>query len=181
MEHFTTKEQDEIINQFLDVIKVNDYLRESREKRERCKCKDCRKHERYCVLNELPIPENIIKNIYGFAYRCVTCEKAKRIEEVLDEQLETNVLQFCNVDNLLLSLERLFPSYETAKMHIKNISESRYKKFVRLYKERMECNDNKEIREFIEYTLKLNFDTTVRDFNKVIREYFNKPNFDILN
>ena len=30
---FTQKEQDEIINGFLDVIKVRDYIRESREKR----------------------------------------------------------------------------------------------------------------------------------------------------
>ena len=87
MVSFTVKEQDEIINQFLDVIKVNDYLRESREKRERCKCKDCRKHERYCVLNEMPIPENIVNDIYGFAYKCVKCAGAKHNEEVLEANL----------------------------------------------------------------------------------------------
>ena len=66
-------------------------------------------------------------------------------------------------------------------MHIKNITERRYKKLVRLYKERMECNDNKEIRGFIEYRFQLDFKNTVRDVNKVIREYFKKPNFDLLN
>ena len=60
-EMFTQKEQDEIINDFLDVIKVRDYIRESREKRDKCKCKDCKKHERYCTLYESPLPENIIK------------------------------------------------------------------------------------------------------------------------
>ena len=38
----TKKEQDEIMNNFLDVIKVRDCIRESREKRDTCKCKDCK-------------------------------------------------------------------------------------------------------------------------------------------
>ena len=76
-EMFTHKQQDEIINDFLDVIKVSDYIRESREKQDKCKCKDCKKkHERYCTLYELPLPENMINNIYGFTYRCWRCEEA---------------------------------------------------------------------------------------------------------
>ena len=181
MVSFTVKEQDEIINQFLDVIKVNDYLRESREKRERCKCKDCRKHERYCVLNEMPIPENIINNIYGFVYTCYDCEKQLKTEEDLEETLETNTLCLFNVDKLLFRVSDSFPVYDLVKKVIYNITERRYRKLTRLYNERMDCNDNKEIREFIEYTLKLDFTNTVRDFNRIIRRMCDKPDFDILN
>ena len=51
---------------FLDFIKVSDYIRKSREKQDKCKCKDCRTHDRYCALYEVPLPENIIGHIYGF-------------------------------------------------------------------------------------------------------------------
>ena len=181
MVSFTAKEQDEIINQFLDVIKVNDYIKESREKRKRCKCKDCRKHERYCVLNEMPLPEHIINNIYGFVYTCYDCEKRVEAEKELEDTLETNSLCLFNVDKLIFSVSDNFPVYTLAKKVIYNITESRYKKFLGLFKERMACNDNKEIREFIEYTLKLDLNKTVRDFNRIIRRMCEKPDFDILN
>ena len=72
---FNQKEQDEITNNFLDVVKVRDYFRELKEELRNCKCKDCKKHERYSTLYELPLPENIINNIYGFAYFCGDCQK----------------------------------------------------------------------------------------------------------
>ena len=71
---FNQKEQDEIINNFLDVVKVRDYFRELKEERRNCKCKNCKKHERYSTLYELPLPEKII-NIYGFVYFCRDCQK----------------------------------------------------------------------------------------------------------
>ena len=39
---FKQKEQDEIINDFLDVVKVQDYFRELKEERRNCQCKDCK-------------------------------------------------------------------------------------------------------------------------------------------
>ena len=132
---FNQKEQDEIINNFLDVIKVSDYIRESKKKRDICKCKDCKKHERYCALYDLPLPENIINNIYGFAYRCWRCEKAKDKEEALEERLETNDLVLYDVDKLILSLEHIFPLYDTVKHVITNITMKRYNMFKKLFNE----------------------------------------------
>ena len=76
IEMFSEQEQEEIINQFLDVIKVN-YIANSELKRKNCKCNDFKKHDRYCVLNQMPLPENILNNIYGFTYSCYDCEKRK--------------------------------------------------------------------------------------------------------
>ena len=97
---FNQKEQDEIINNFLDVIKVSDCIRESREKRQKCRCKDCKKHERYCTLYALPLPENIITNIYGFTYQCYDCDRATYKENVSIERHEDNELCLFDVDKL---------------------------------------------------------------------------------
>ena len=69
---FTQKEQDEIINGFLDVIKVSNYIRESREKRDKCKCKDCKKHEHYCTLNEMPLPKILLLLIMALLISAMT-------------------------------------------------------------------------------------------------------------
>ena len=50
---FNKKEQDEIINNFLDVVKVRDYFRELNEERRNCKCKDCKKN-----TNVIPLYTN---------------------------------------------------------------------------------------------------------------------------
>ena len=71
---FNQKEQDEIINNFLDVVKVHDYFRELKLERRNCTRKDCKKQKRYSTLYELPLPENIINNIYGFASWCRDCQ-----------------------------------------------------------------------------------------------------------
>ena len=97
---FNQKEQDEIINNFLVVIKVSDCIRESREKRQKCRCKDCKKHERYCTLYALPLPENIITNIYGFTYQCYDCDRATYKENVSIERHEDNELCLFDVDKL---------------------------------------------------------------------------------
>ena len=146
---FTQKEQDEIINAFLDVVKVSDYIRESREKRTKCKCQDCKKHDRYCTLYELPLPENIINNIYGFTYRCWTCEQTIKKEKVLEERLETNDLCLFDVDKLILSLERIFPLYDSVKHVITNITMKRYNMFKKLFNEMMYCRDKEEIQTWI--------------------------------
>ena len=179
-EMFTQKEQDEIINNFLDVIKVRDYIRESRGKRDKCKCRDCKKHDHYCTLYELPLPENIINNIYGFTYRCYDCEKRKDKEEELEERLEINDLCLFDVDKLILSLERIFPLYDSVKHVITNITMKRYNMFKKLFNEMMFCRDKKEIKEWIQYKMKYNINATAYDFNKIVRTLLNKPVFDLL-
>ena len=174
---FTQKEQDEIINDFLDVIKVRDYMRESREKRDKCKCKDCKKHDRYCTLYE---SENIINNIYGFTYRCWTCEQTIKKEEALKERLETNDLCLYDADKLILSLERLFPLYDTVKQVIPNIAMKRYNMFKKLFSEMMFCSDKEEIKKWIQYKMKYNINATTYDFNKIVRILLNKPEFDLM-
>ena len=46
---FSHQEQEEIINQFLDVIKVQDYITNSKLQRKNCRCNDYKKHDKYCV------------------------------------------------------------------------------------------------------------------------------------
>ena len=177
---FNRKEQDEIINDFLDVIKVRDYIRESREKRDKCKCQDCKKHQHYCTLYELPLPENIIKNIYGFTYRCWTCKKTIEKEKELEERLETNDLCLYDVDKLILKLDRLFPMYDSIKHVITNITTKRYNKFKELFDKIMCCRDKEHIKMLIQYKMKYNVNATVYDFNKIVRTLLNKPEFDLM-
>ena len=120
-----------------------------RKKRDICKCKDCKKHERYSTLYELPLPENIINNIYGFAYRCQRCEEAKDKEEALEERLETNDLFLYDVDKLILTLDCLFPLYASVKQVITNIAMKRYNMFKKLFNEMMCCRDKEGIKTWI--------------------------------
>ena len=177
---FNEKEQDEIVNDFLDVIKVRDYIRSLREKQNICKCKDCRKHEWYCTLYELPLPENAINHIYGFTYRCWTCEKTKEKEEVLEERLETNDLCLYDVDKLILSLDSSFPMYDSVKHVITNITTKRYNKFKELFDTIMCCRDKEHIKMMIEHKMKYNLRATRYDFNKIVRTLLNKPEFDLM-
>ena len=101
---FAQKEQDETTNNFLDV-KVHEYFRELKEERRNCKCKDCKKHERYSTLYELPPPENIINNIYGFAYRCRDCQKRQPNEETIKGISRRNILHVYDVDRLIFSIK----------------------------------------------------------------------------
>ena len=98
-----------------------------------------KKHDRYRTLYELPLPENIINNIYGFTYRCWTCEKTIEKEEALEERLKTNDLCLYDVDKLILSLERIFPLYDSVKHVITNITMKRYNMFKKLFDAMMYC------------------------------------------
>ena len=106
---FNQKEQDEITNNFLDVVKAHDYFRELKEERRNCKCKDCKKRERYSTLHELSLPENIINNIYGFAYFCRDCQKRQFKEERIQRIIRRNILHEYDVDRLISQLNMTFP------------------------------------------------------------------------
>ena len=133
-----------------------------------------------CVLNEFPLPENILGNIHNFTYRCYHCDKKVEAEEELQERIETNDLCLYNVDKLILSASESFPCYDIVQTIIKNITPRRHRRLERLFSKIMNGKDNSHIKTCIEYHLKLDVATTRRDFNKIIRRCFDKPNFDLL-
>ena len=109
-----------------------------------------KKHERYCTLYELPLPEKIIHNIYGFTYRCWRCEQTKEKEEELEERRETNDLCLYDADKLILSLDRIFPLYDSVKNVITNITMKRYNMFKKVFNEMMYCRDKEELKTWIQ-------------------------------
>ena len=126
----------------------------------------------------MPLPENIIHNIYGFAYRCWTCERIIEKQQELEERFETNDLCLYDVDKLILSLERLFPMYDSVKHVITNIAMKIYNMFKKLFNEMMFCRDKEGINTWTQYKMKYNVNATTYDFNKIVRILLNKPEFD---
>ena len=114
----------------------------------------------------MPLPENIINNIYGFAYRCWRCEQTKDKEEELEERLETNDLFLYDVDKLMLKLDRLFPLYDSVKHVITSITMKRYHMFHNLFEDMMCCRDKEEINAWM-LRKKYNTSATTYDFNKI--------------
>ena len=176
---FSEQEQEEIINQFLDVIKVQDYITNSKLKRKNCKCNDYKKHDRYCVLNQMPLPESILNNIYGFTYRCYHCDKKVEAEEELKERIETNDLCLYNVDKLILSASESFPCYDIVQRIVPNIKQKRYKMYQELFDKMMCCSDKQEIKNWIEIKKYAIYNTRM-DFNKIMHICFKNVNFDLL-
>ena len=178
-EMFNQKEQDEIRNNFLDAVKVGDYLRELKEERRNCKCKDCKKHERYSTLYELSLPENIINNIYGFAYFCRNCEKRQFDEEKIEGIIRRNILHVYDVDRLIFSIKHDFPTYDRLKNCLfKTLSMKRYNRFRWVYADWMiikNINIRSKINDF-----GFEPDRFIRDFNKIVGTLMNKPEFVLM-
>ena len=173
------KEQDEITNNFLDVVKVHDYFRELKEERRNCKCKDCKKHERYSTLYELSLPENIINNIYGFAYFCRSCQKRQFKKERIEGIIRRNILHEYDVDRLIFSIKHDFPIYDRVKNDLfKKLSKRRYTVFKWIYENWMDIK-NVDIRRKIN-VFGFNPDVFIRDFNKIIGTLMNKPEFVLM-
>ena len=180
---FNQKEQDEIINNLLDVVKVHDYFRELKEERRNCKCKDCKKHERYSTLYELPLPENIINNIYGFAYFCRDCQKRQFKEEMIQGIIRRNILHEYDVDRLIFSTKHDFPIYDRVKNNLfKNLSKKRYTTFKWIYEDWMilkTMTKSINIRHKIN-SFGFNPDMFIRDFNKIVGTLMNKPDYVLM-
>ena len=102
---------------------MKDYRTNSKLKRNNCKCNDYKKHDKYCVLNELPLPEIVASKIFGYAHRCIRCENKIKVEEELQKVVVFKGFHQYQVDKLIFSLKHTFPSYETVKNIIKNISQ----------------------------------------------------------
>ena len=176
---FNQKEQDEILNNFLDVVKVHDYFRELKEGRRNCKCKDCKKHERYSTLYELPLPENILNNVYGFAYLCRDCQQRQFNEEKIEGIIRRNMLHEYDVDRLIFSIKHNFPNYDWVKNSLfKKLSKRRYTSLRWIYEDWM-IIENMNIRSKIN-DFGHNPDRFIMDFNRIVRTLMNKPEFVLM-
>ena len=176
---FNQKEQDEITNNFLDVVKVGDYFRELKEERRNCKCKDCKKHERYSTPYELSLPENIITNINGFACFCRACQKRQFNEEAIKGIIRRNILHEYDVDRLISSIKHNFPYYDWVKNSLfKKLSKRRYSTFKMIYEDWMIIKNidiHSKINDF-----GFNPDIFIRDVNKIVGTLMNKPEFVLM-
>ena len=93
-----------------------------------------RKHERYCTLYELPLSENIINDIYGFAYRCRDCQKRQFNEESIEGIISRNNLHEHGVDRLIFSIKHNFPNYDWVRNSVfKILSKRRYERLRWVY------------------------------------------------
>ena len=73
---FTEEEQEEIINEFVNVIKMKTYINEKVSM-----CRKCKFTEENLNLYNLPIPESAIKTICKFNYKeCETCATLKTLK-----------------------------------------------------------------------------------------------------
>ena len=105
---FTDVEQEEIINEFLDIIKLKDYkLEVTNEKNCCCKCKDYKEHKNYCVINEFQLPDEISSHIFSYTYQCIACKEKSHTVRRIDE-LDTTINPYrrreCNKLNLLSAI-----------------------------------------------------------------------------
>ena len=104
---FTDVEQEEIINEFLDIIKLKDYkLEVTNEKNCCCKCKDYKEHKNYCVINEFQLPDEISSQIFSYTYQCIACKEKSHTVRRIDE-LDTTTNPYrreCNKLNLLSAI-----------------------------------------------------------------------------
>ena len=142
----------------------------------------CKKHERYSTLYELPLPENIINNIYGFAYFCRYCQKRQFNEELIEGVVRRDRLHEYDVDRFILSIKHDFPIYDRVKNSLfKKLSTKRYTVFKWIYEDWMilknmkNVNMQNKINDF-----GFNADVFIRDFNKIVGTLMNKPEFVLM-
>ena len=127
----------------------------------------CKKHERYSTLYELPLPENIINNIYGFAYFCRYCQKRQFNEELIEGIVRRDRLHEYDVDRFILSIKHDFPIYDRVKNNLfKKLSKRRYERVRWIYEDWM-IIENIDIQSKIK-NFGFNPDIFIRDFNKLL-------------
>ena len=105
MEMFSEIEQEEIIEEFLDIITIKDYKLELINEKKCCNCKDYKKHKDYCILDKFKLPDNINNNIYTYAYKCNKCNRYDRIIERIDNlyTIDPEYSFICKMLDLLCS------------------------------------------------------------------------------
>ena len=81
---------------------------------------------------------------------------------------------------LMLSLDHIFPLYDSVKHVLTNITMKRYNMFKQLFDAMMYCRDEEEIQTWIQYSVKYNVNAATYDFNKIVRTLLNEPGFDLM-
>ena len=82
----------------------------------------------------MPLPDNIIDNIYGFAYSCRDCQKRQFKEERIEGIIRRNILHEYDVDRLIFKIKHNFPNYDWVKNSLfKNLSKRRCERFRWIY------------------------------------------------
>ena len=139
MVEFTKKEQEEIINDFLNKIKVNDIISS-------CKCKLINEKT---GLTKLNLPNPIVKNICDFNYvECEKCFLLRNAKQVLHKSNLHSTLRQCIYDKYKLKFEEntflnddsslrtycfiklnTFPTYEKVKKYVLQDNETYILKF----------------------------------------------------
>ena len=81
------EEQEEIINTFLNVIKMKTIIKDKVSI-----CKSCKFNQQNMCLYKLNIPDNIVKNICKYNYK--ECEACKTLKEFKENVYDCNMKQF---------------------------------------------------------------------------------------
>ena len=130
----------------------------------------------------MPLPENSINHIYGFACFCRDCQKRQFNEELIEGILRGNILNEYDVDRLIFSIKHNFPNYDWVKNSLfKKLSKRSYETFRWIYEDWMIMKNMKNIN----MRSKINDfgcdpDRFIRDFNKIVRTLVNKPEFVLM-
>ena len=131
MVEFTEKEQEEIINKFLDIVLVNDTQQELKNKCDACKWKNYLNHNRYRDIRHINLPNNILNHIYKFTYKCIFCQRREEpIHEI--EYVQNHVVEFlnnANIKNWLFVIQCKFPD----KSSLPKMSKQRYNLMKHIY------------------------------------------------
>ena len=127
----------------------------------------------------MPLPDNIIDNIYGFAYSCRDCQKRQFKEERIEGIIRRNILHEYDVDRLIFKIKHNFPNYDWVKNSMfKKLSKRRYTCLRWIYEDWMSIK-NINIRSKI-HDFGFNPDIFIRDFNKIVGTLMNKPEFVLM-
>ena len=115
----------------------------------------------------MPLPENIINNIYGFASFCRYCQKRQFNEELIEGIVRRDRLHEYDVDRFILSIKHDFPIYDRVKNNLfKKLSKRRYERVRWIYEDWM-IIENIDIQSKIK-NFGFNPDIFIRDFNKLL-------------
>ena len=177
---FSEIEKEEIIEEFLDIIKLKDYKLELINEKKCCNCKNYKKHKDYYVLDKFQLPDNITNNVYTYAYKCNKCNRYDmKIEQIDNLNTITPEYSFrCKVLDLLCSEN----NHTVRKTQTKNFVPIKYA-MMKLYNK----NDEKHI-DMYDYRRK----NMMKEYEKIVdirkkgskyvcsKERLDKIDFDII-
>ena len=158
---FSEKEQENIINEFLNNIYVNDMYKIKKTKIINCPCKLEDKKAELCKLN---LPQNIINDICNFSYQeHEDCQRLRRLPEIVERK---NKCKAIDALTCLFVKCHFFPEKNVLKNEF-NFSIRRIDCLKQIYR-KIGNNGVDMVIEIIKLE-KFNLDRTIADFNKVIK------------